>query len=112
MQNKKGNTPLFRAADYGHEAFVRLLLAYKALVNEPDVYGWTPLHVAAYRSHEEVVRLLLANGALVNQQNKLGFTPLHYARVWGSGNKEEVVNALLDYGALDLMPIGSPTCSY
>jgi ankyrin repeat protein len=45
-------TPLYIAAQEGHEAVVELLIAAKADVNKADKYGKTPLWSAAYNGEE------------------------------------------------------------
>jgi ankyrin repeat protein len=58
-------TPLSWAAERGHEAVVKLLLAKDAVdINSKDLYGWTALSWAAERGHEAVVKLLLAKDAV------------------------------------------------
>lgn len=51
-------TPLFYAANNGHEAVVRLLLEKGVSLDFVDKYGRTPLSWAADNGHEAVVRLL------------------------------------------------------
>jgi ankyrin repeat protein len=66
-QTYKGRPPLLKAAEYGNEAVVKLLL--KLLLEKgadlefEDIDGRTPLSYAAENGHEAVVRLLLDNGA-------------------------------------------------
>ena len=65
-----GRTPLYVAAENGHDAVVKLLLApgvglkLEANPNQAETkYGCTPLYMAAENGHEAVVKLLLAGGA-------------------------------------------------
>ena len=48
------------AAQQGHEAVVRLLLAHAAVdTNQADQEGRTPLHMATLNNQEATVRILL-----------------------------------------------------
>ena len=59
-KDNSGQTPLWRAADRGHEAVVKLLLERNdANADSKDSSGQTPLWMAADRGHEAVMRLLL-----------------------------------------------------
>jgi ankyrin repeat protein len=56
-----GKSPLSTAAEHGHDAVVKMLLARDDVeVNSKDPYGGTPLLRAAANGHEAVVKLLLA----------------------------------------------------
>ena len=56
-----GATPLFMAAQHGHEAVVRFLVAEgNAAVDQAENGGATPLFIAAQQGHEAVVRFLVA----------------------------------------------------
>lgn len=56
-----GRTPLSYAAERGHEAIVKLLLATRQVnVDAKDSKGHTPLSYAAGNGHESVVKLLRA----------------------------------------------------
>ena len=58
-----GRTPLWWAAERGHEAVVKLLLETgKANADSKDKDGRTPLSWAAASGHEAVVKLLLETG--------------------------------------------------
>jgi ankyrin repeat protein len=57
-RGEDGWTALHRAARYGHEAVVRLLVEQGADVEAWDRDGWTALYHAVENGHEAVVRLL------------------------------------------------------
>jgi ankyrin repeat protein len=75
-----GRTPLWWAAENGHEGVVKLLLADDDVdVNSKDDYGsWTPLSRAAENGHDEVVKLLLVEDDVdINSKDYYsGRTPL------------------------------------
>jgi ankyrin repeat protein len=92
-----GNTPLHRAAMYGHIEVVKLLLQeHSAEVNLKNIDGYTPLHLAALIGHLEEVRVLLEHSADSNLKNAGGDTPLHYTA--GKG-QVEIVELFLRKGA-------------
>ena len=67
------------AADKGHEACVRVLIAAKADVAYVNKYlGLTALHRAAYNGHASTCRVLVDEGALLTAMN--GITPLELAK--------------------------------
>jgi ankyrin repeat protein len=62
--NNRGATPVWIAAQEGHEAVVRCLVAeLGADVNQADNRGDTPVLIAAHQGHEAIARLLAAFGA-------------------------------------------------
>ena len=89
--------PLYRAAEYGLNDAVTLLIQHGADVDEGGLDGHCPLYIAArgnlskdpekgdFRKAPErcnylkVIQTLLANGANPNYPNKEGSTPLHAA---------------------------------
>lgn len=59
-----GRTPLFVAAEQGHEALVRKLIrVHNANPNLGTHSGWTPFRVATHRRHHDIVKVLRASGA-------------------------------------------------
>ena len=57
-QMADGRTPLFIAAEKGHEKCVQLLLGAGAVVNKAANDGYTPLIIAAQMGHQKCVQLL------------------------------------------------------
>ncbi|KAL8991286.1 MAG: hypothetical protein Q9169_007903 [Polycauliona sp. 2 TL-2023] len=70
------STPLSRAAEKGHQAVVRLLLAQDDIeADAKDHLGQTPLARAAELGHEAVVELMLAReDVLADAKDRLGMT--------------------------------------
>jgi ankyrin repeat protein len=65
-----GRTPLFLAAERGHDAIVRVLLERgEVKVNTKDRDGQTTLYMAAVKGHDAVVRLLLVGCHCARQQS-------------------------------------------
>jgi len=89
-----GSTPLFLAAEQGHEEVVKMLLGHEEVNPEkPDCDGWTPLLSAAEQGHEEVVKMLLGREDVnPNKPNNDLQTPLALAASYGH---EGVVKMLL-----------------
>ncbi|KAI8651645.1 hypothetical protein NCS55_01410200 [Fusarium keratoplasticum] len=90
-------TPLFWAAEKGHEDAVQLLIRYGADVNfiEPN-FGRTPLLAATANGHEAVARHLIEAGAHVNTRDASCETPLIVAAKDGIIS---LVKLLLNAGA-------------
>jgi Ankyrin repeats (3 copies) len=88
-----GRTPLWWAAQRGHEAVVKLLVARDDVAADSnDNDGRTPLSGAAGGGHEAVVKLLVArDDVAADSKDKLGRTPLSGA---AEGGHEAVVKLL------------------
>jgi len=67
-----GNSPLFKASQYGPAELVKILLDYGANVNLKNKYGYTPLMEASEEGYAEIVKLLIEKGADVNDVNAHG----------------------------------------
>jgi ankyrin repeat protein len=85
-------TYLITAAANGSLDLVKLLLKYKAQVNQLDGFKATALMAAAGKGHKDLVELLLASGADVKAKDDDGKDALALAKE--SGSKEVV--ALLE----------------
>jgi hypothetical protein len=94
--NKRGKTPVFVAAQWGHAETVRALAAGDADVNTADNDGCTAVYIAAQNGHAETVRALAAGGADVNTADNDGWTPIYIAAENGHA---ETVCALAECGA-------------
>lgn len=95
LKDTYSRTPLWYAAQSGHESVVKLLLAAGAGANTAaDRYhGWTALHEAAGGGYLEIVEKLLAAGADVNA------TAGYALQAAAGGGYLEVVEKLLAAGA-------------
>jgi ankyrin repeat protein len=101
-KDKYGRTPLSYAAENGHEAVVKLLLAKDGVrINSKCDSRQTPLSYAAENGHEAVVKLLLAkDGVDINSKEWFDRrTPLSYAAENGD---EAVVKLLLAKDGVDI----------
>ena len=93
--DKYGQTPIFLAAERGHEGVVKLLLERQDV--KPDLtdrYGLTPLLYAMSMGHKGVVKLLLGRKDVkLDTTNRYSFAPLFYAVLM---KREGVVKLLLE----------------
>jgi ankyrin repeat protein len=100
-KDANGWTPLFHAAQQGHDAVARLLLQ-KGRV-DPDTTGndhWTPLSLSAACQSEGVMQMLLETFKVdVDRKDESGRTALFWASRFGT---EAAVQQLLDTGKVDV----------
>jgi ankyrin repeat protein len=85
-------TYLITAATNNRLDLVRLLLSYKAQVNQPDAFKGTALMAAVAKANKAMVELLLSSGADVRAKDDDGKDALALAKE--GGNKEII--ALLE----------------
>ncbi|GKZ98419.1 hypothetical protein AnigIFM59636_003016 [Aspergillus niger] len=64
LQDNERWTPLARAAQYGHDAVVKLLIEHNAYIDFPND-NFTPLQIAAANANQSTVKLLVQHGACV-----------------------------------------------
>lgn len=95
-----GHIALHRAALYGNESVLAVLLQAGADPTLSDSAGLTPLYLAAQHGHAGVVQLLLASGSRphdrVSQVTHTGETVLHLAV---QAQQPVVVRILLEHSA-------------
>ncbi|PQE22096.1 Ankyrin repeat-containing domain protein [Rutstroemia sp. NJR-2017a BVV2] len=93
--DKRGWTPLMRAAYWKGVDAVKVLLKYQANLDLQTDDGKTALHVATNKENSTIVELLLKAHAPINKQDSGGDTALHYAARSGASS---VAKILLDHG--------------
>lgn len=102
MQNARGSTPLFLAAEEGHLEAVKTLIKYGADPKSRNSGGSTALHRASQNGHIECMEELLKGGADINAEKDTvdnatwGVTPLVVAVARSEGT---AVEKLLDLNA-------------
>ncbi|KAL1906533.1 hypothetical protein Sste5344_007701 [Sporothrix stenoceras] len=96
LKDVYGQTPLWYAAQNGHNVIINLLLGNGADTNSEDNYGQTPLWRAATFGYKAIVKLLLEKGADIDSKDNCGQTPLSWVAERG---REAVVKLLLENGA-------------
>lgn len=79
VKDKKGVTPLHRAAAIGSQPLVKTLVGAKANVNAKDNDGWTPLHHALAEGNGDVGALLVQLGADLEAEASDGEKPVDVA---------------------------------
>jgi len=97
-------TPLFFAAQFGHQDAARLLLMYQANVNLGRDDGQTPVYKAAHKGHKSIVEMFITAGAEFNTPVNDGSTPLFIASQCGNA---DVVATLIQVGASIHTPMKS-----
>ncbi|KAG6915930.1 hypothetical protein DXG01_009224 [Tephrocybe rancida] len=99
VRDKKGRTPLSRAAAKGDESVVQVLLRQPRVDFDGNTDGYyIPLHSASSNGHTKVVQLLTENGVSINVGDWWGATALY----WASANGHEgVVQVLLRQPGVD-----------
>ena len=90
-----GSTALYKAAETGRPAIVRLLVERGANVNLPGRSEATPVTAAAYMGSEPIVKFLIEKGADLNAIDKTKKGALVYAAGRGF---PPVARLLLDHG--------------
>lgn len=89
VEENSGRTALHKAAYWGHNDLVKMLLSELSLnSNIQDYNGDTPLHDASRFGHVKVVEHLLAYGADRNIKNSAGQTALDVAKFSAQGKFE------------------------
>jgi len=84
---------LHRAAAYGFEQIMPILIELGAHVNAVDAYGLTPLHWAVIEQPLKIARVLLGLGADIHVKDFGGRTLLHWAII---KQHLEMVHALVE----------------
>ena len=95
-QTDTGATPMFLAAQNGHQSVVQRFCFRSEAISTRQKNGWAPIHVAAANNHVEVINTLLANNAFVDFHSSNGSTPLHLA---SQNGHMDVAVLLVDKGA-------------
>ena len=83
-----------KAAVYGHDTVIPLLLEADAQIDAQNKYGGTPLIWASYNGKEAAVRELLKGNPNLDLKNRDGKTALDWAR---EKNHHSIVNLLVDH---------------
>ena len=84
------------ATEYNHLKIVKLLIQYKATLDEPNIVRYTPMHLAAENGNNEIIRILFKNGANIEAKNNAKMTPIFNAI---THKHFETVKTLITLGA-------------
>ena len=85
---------LIVAADRGHEACVRVLIAAKADLAYADrLLGKTALHLAVINNHASICRVLVDEGSSLTAVDWNGKTPLELAKAQGNAECVAILEA-------------------
>ena len=95
LQDQYGRTALMRAALYGHDTVIPLLLEADAQIDVQTNDGWTPLIWASYSGKEAAVRELLKGNPNLDLKDSDGDTALDNAR---KKNHQSIVDLLVNHG--------------
>ncbi|XP_063416222.1 rabankyrin-5-like [Mytilus trossulus] len=90
-------TPVYYACIGRYTEIVKLLIRYKADINQSTSTGSTPLHAACEKESIKIVEILIENLANVNVKEKTVESPLHVACRHGN---EPIIKLLIDQSAL------------
>ena len=93
-RGRNKNTLLIRAAVFGREAIVRLLLEEGADTDLKNATGFTALMAAALEHREPIIRMLLTAGAEKEAKNTYGRAARDYAEEGDSEHKAAVMQLL------------------
>jgi len=103
-QDKQGKTPIFYAAEYGHQKLVQLFLDRGADPLVENNNGWTVLHAAVNADKSSVVEDILSHPKVTSQKKALLEYPdkskrvaLHIAAF--KSKEGDMVSLLLKHGA-------------
>lgn len=81
--DRRGATPLHRAASKGNLEIVKFLVGTQnnIKINARDAYGSTPLHLACEEDRHEIAKFLVENGADLEIKNKEEKTPIDLSSI-------------------------------
>jgi hypothetical protein len=101
VRNRHGMTALMKAAFFGHEPVVRLLLEHGADPNLMRTDSFTALALAAFFGHTETVKTLIEFGARTEAVTRAGAS----ARAWARSRTHDEVARCLETHAPPKKPV-------